>query len=132
VRLFGKSTLASRILWLQSPEEETLRSSKIRSQLIKAGLWIHCLPMRHEPTPAWQVYDLIFIHSTTPQETVQQIANIRAQHRAPIVLLTDQQAYKWSLATLPAGADAVLPLETPDEVIVARCHALLRRWHSFH
>jgi DNA-binding NarL/FixJ family response regulator len=130
VDISRKNVRAGRVLWLLSPAEEPLRSASIRTYLIKAGLWLDCLPFDRKPTSSWQRYDLVFIHSAEQEETLQKILQIRELHHAPIVLLTEQQAYKWSLATIPIGVDAVIPLETPEAVIYARCSALLRRWFA--
>jgi DNA-binding response OmpR family regulator len=64
----------------------------------------------------------------TPREAAAIVAEIRTYNVAPLLLLTDQDAIEWSLITLPAGADVALPIHMPEEVILARCIALLRRW----
>ena len=56
------------------------------------------------------------------------ISQIRRGSRAPLLMLTDDQSVAWSVDALNAGADAIFTVSTPNEVILARCNALLRRW----
>ncbi|MBW7881236.1 MAG: hypothetical protein H3C34_01135 [Caldilineaceae bacterium] len=53
---------------------------------------------------------------------------IRMGSRAPVVLLTSGMKADRTISGLLAGADAVISLSTSWDVIVAHCHALVRRW----
>jgi DNA-binding NarL/FixJ family response regulator len=90
--------------------------------------------MAFDPAPgeACRSFDLIVmgIDTQTLGQVATAILQVRACNHAPIVLLTEHEPLEWSLATLPAGADAVLSIHTPEEIILARCMALLRRWFS--
>jgi DNA-binding NarL/FixJ family response regulator len=84
------------------------------------------------PGEASRSFDMVVMHVDTQTlgEVAAAVVQIRTCNRAPIVLLTEHEPLEWSLAALPAGADAVLSIHTPEEIIVARCMALLRRWFS--
>lgn len=45
-------------------------------------------------------------------------------------MLTEDASAERSITALKAGADAVVLLNMPEEVIIARFNSLLRRW--FH
>lgn len=56
------------------------------------------------------------------------VARIRFESRVPLVMLTDGYSTEQLVTALTAGADAIWSLNTPVEVLVLRCNALLRRW----
>jgi DNA-binding response OmpR family regulator len=124
------TTTAVRALWVQPLEPEGLRAAQIRNKLVEVG-WLVYLTVFHPALDeACRAFDLIILDGSA--QTVEAVANavrcIRVGNRAPIVVLTNQDLLAWSLAILPAGADAVLALNTPIEIVVMRCVALLRRW----
>jgi DNA-binding response OmpR family regulator len=45
-----------------------------------------------------------------------------------LIVLTDNHTLDWSIRALHSGADALFTINMPDDVIVARSKALLRRW----
>jgi DNA-binding NarL/FixJ family response regulator len=53
---------------------------------------------------------------------------IRMGSRAPLVMLTNGLRSERTISGLMAGADAVMSLTMSWDVIVAHCHALIRRW----
>jgi len=59
-------------------------------------------------------------------ETV--VARIRHESKVPLIMLTDGYSIEQLVVALTAGADAIWSLNTPVEVLLVRCKALLRRW----
>jgi len=57
---------------------------------------------------------------------------IRMGSRAPLVMLTNAERTERTISGLMAGADAVISLNMSWDVIVAHCHALVRRWRLGH
>ncbi|RIK42501.1 MAG: hypothetical protein DCC55_08680 [Chloroflexi bacterium] len=104
----------------------------LRESLAAQSLWVYIMAQEGAPGEACRHFDLILLRITdqTYTQVRETIHQIRTCNRAPIVLLTDQQTYEWSLVALPAGADAVMLADAPVGIIVARCMALLRRWLS--
>jgi hypothetical protein len=105
-------------------------AEQLRIRLAADGLLVYTMAFDPSPGEACRAFDLIIMRVGT--QTVGQVASallqIRACNYAPLVLLTDQEPLEWSLVALPTGADAVLSIHTPEEIIMARSIALLRRW----
>jgi DNA-binding NarL/FixJ family response regulator len=57
---------------------------------------------------------------------------IRMGSRAPVVMLTSSFRPERTISGLLAGADAVVSINTPWDVIIAHCYALIRRWRLGH
>lgn len=57
---------------------------------------------------------------------------IRMGSHAPLVMLTNSERTERTISGLMAGADAVISLNMSWDVIVAHCHALVRRWRLGH
>ena len=57
---------------------------------------------------------------------------IRMGSHAPLVMLTNSERTERTISCLMAGADAVISLNMSWDVIVAHCHALVRRWRVGH
>jgi hypothetical protein len=53
---------------------------------------------------------------------------VRTSSRAPLVVLAGGASAEEALLALVAGADAVITPAIRQEIAVAHCHALLRRW----
>jgi len=56
------------------------------------------------------------------------VARIRFESRVPLIMLTDGYSTEQLVTALTAGADAIWSLNTPVELLLVRCKALLRRW----
>lgn len=119
-----------RALWLQPSDDEGVMGQTLHERLAAQSLLLYNMSQESTPGEACRYFDLILLRVTdqTYAQVREMIYQIRAFNRAPIMLLTDQQTYEWSLVALPAGADAVVLADAPTEIIVARCLALLRRW----
>ena len=76
--------------------------------------------------------DLILFEALGPINNEQEAALhwLRAGNYAPVVMLTTGIRSEQAIDGLIAGADAVIPLTTSHEVIVAHCQALMRRWRT--
>jgi DNA-binding response OmpR family regulator len=118
------------VLWLQLSDEEGGVPPSLREGLAAHSWLLYCMTLEGKPGEAFRNFDLILLRVTdqTYGRVREVIHQVRAYNRAPILLLTDQHLYEWSLVALPAGADAVVLVDAPPEITVARCRALLRRW----
>ena len=74
-------------------------------------------------------YDLILIDAPLRMRHLENLSlsEFRQACRAPLVLLVDAPAVDVTVSGILAGADAVIPVTTPRQVIVAHCRALVRR-----
>ncbi len=120
----------ARLLWVELDGEQTQRGQRLRTILAGVDMAVTVWNQLAQPGEVWPDFDLILLRVArqNPRQVHTVLTQIRAQSWAPVILLADRQVLEWSLTTLPAGADAVIGLHTADEVIVARCQALLRRW----
>jgi DNA-binding response OmpR family regulator len=76
--------------------------------------------------------DLILFEAFGQVSLEQQAAlnSIRTSSLAPIVMLISGVRTERTIDGILAGADAVISLNTANDVIVAHCQALIRRWHA--
>lgn len=126
-----------RALWLQPASKEHSWAAEVRTGLAASGFLVYVLssdlgtiPPEWATSRAYRSFDMMILHvsTQTPEQVAEVVFQIRVGQKAPLMLLTDQEPLTFLLAALPAGADAVLAIYTPVEVIVAHCRALLRRW----
>lgn len=119
-----------RALWLQPSADEGLLYPQLRERLAAHSLLLYSMAQDEISGEACHNFDLVLLRVTDqPYGQIREmIHQIRAHNRAPIMLLVDQQVYEWTLVGLPAGADTVVLVDAPTEIIIARCLALLRRW----
>jgi DNA-binding NarL/FixJ family response regulator len=76
--------------------------------------------------------DLIVVESlgyVNPRQH-QALKWIRISSLAPVVVLTHAVHTDRTIDAIASGADAVIPLSVAQDVIVAHCRALMRRWRS--
>jgi DNA-binding response OmpR family regulator len=124
--------MSSQIAWLRHGDEERSKSKNVQQKLKANGVAL----IEIDPeTSAWALLhdvDLIVAeyYGYFPADLASLLSQVRANSQAPVVMLTDNQTFEWSAAVIAAGADAVVTVATADEVIVARCQALLRRWRA--
>ena len=63
------------------------------------------------------------------EEAVQKaIVAVRLHSLVPLVLLTGDYASDQLIDALRSGIDAIWSSQTPSDLLLARCNALLRRW----
>jgi DNA-binding response OmpR family regulator len=124
--------LAKRVLWLRADGAQRPKVATLLDRLDSDGMHVQVLPiaahqvLQEEPL----AYALILLEcvETVEAEMLERLDQVRTQSKAPLVVLTDNTTLDWSLLALREGADAIFTLNTPVEVILARSHALLRRW----
>ena len=119
--------------WVRRPSKEQMKSASLRNSLTNEGMDVWLIETNNLATLVIEDlahFDLILFECFDPIESEMKAAvdRIRVYSRAPLLLLTDEQSATWAVDALHAGADAIFTVNTPDEVILARCNALLRRW----
>jgi hypothetical protein len=133
------TTIPLRVLWLRAGNVERPKTTGLRNRFGSEGMDIHLTDLQHTDTPVVDlqainlfptVFDLIILECVEISEAVMlvQLNSIREVSQAPLIVLTDNYTLDWSLRALREGADAIFTLNTPDDVILARSNALLRRW----
>jgi len=128
-----QSACFARLLWVRRASSTANKNSSLLNRFADAGIQIWVIEandladlMIDQVTD----FDLILFEYLDQVESEMKtvVSQIRLGSRAPLIMLTDNPTADWSVSALHAGADAICAFSTPDEVILARCTALLRRW----
>lgn len=124
--------MPSQITWLRYGDEERSKSKSVQQKFKTNGMIV--VEVDAEGTSLAELHDADLIvveyYGYFPTDFASLLSQVRSSSQAPIVMLTDNQTFEWSSAAIAAGADAIVTAATADEVIIARCQALLRRWHN--
>ena len=134
-RLYPKNLESNiQVAWVQQSGRIDCRCHRLLEQFANAGMNISHLNSDEPQVDRILRSDLILFESygRISYKTHNTLGNIRNRSRAPLVLLTDDQPVEWYINAIRAGADAILPLSTSNDIILARCNALLRRWLPRH
>jgi hypothetical protein len=127
----GRMRSSIRIVWLQEKMQSLPKSLALRTRFGDAGMQVH-LHQRDLDADTKLDGELILLEcfGMFEQEMMMAVFNIRLLSQAPLIVLTDNHTLDWSIRALHSGADALFTVNMPDDVIVARSKALLRRWAS--
>ncbi len=129
-----EAMMSMRVAWLRQGNEESAKSKSLQQKLIERGLECTLITIKDDNWDQIRDIDLILVEAIGRfhQDLLALLTEVRTHSHAPVVMLTDNQTLDWSSAAITAGADAIVNIATPDEVIIARCNALLRRWRPAH
>ncbi|GEM_PF-6487008 len=122
-----------RVLWLQQsalrPREPAAR---IEAILRGAGLRLHKGDLFSVSQVDMSAVDLILLDGVENLDGVIEtvLSRLRFESQAPLIVLTERHSSDQLVAALMAGADAIWSYETPAELLLVRCKALLRRWST--
>ncbi len=121
-----------RIAWLRRFTSSPEQVSALLEKFASVGIDVWLVNGEHLPLEQILCFDLILLETPAQPESLvyASLERIRSGSKAPLVLLTDDYSVEWSIESLQAGADAILPINTSSDVILARCRSLLRRWLS--
>jgi len=124
-----KVTSPIRVAWLQQNPYHLPKALSLRTRFSEAGMQVNIHQWSIDDVAPLDC-DLILFEcfEIVEQEMMNFLLKLRFFTQAPLIILTDNYALDWSIWALRGGADAVFTVNMPDEVIVARSNALLRRW----
>lgn len=122
--------LQLRIMLLRKAGKASIKLLSLLNRITIEGVVIQTIEITEVASTDTSKYDLILLEclNAVENEMLLLLSCIRNANRAPLMMLTDNHTLDWSLCALQAGADAIVTVNTPDEIIIARCNALLRRW----
>lgn len=128
----SQSSDVIRIAWLRQFASNPKQVTALLDKFASAGMDVWLVNGDHLPIEQMLCFDLILLESPSQSASKTRISldRIRSGSRAPLILLTDDYSIQWSIDALQSGADAILPLNTSSDVVLARCRSLLRRWLS--
>jgi hypothetical protein len=120
----------ARVAWLRHPSTPSAAADHLMDKFSAEGIDIWIVNTDTVPVEQVLCFDLILLESfgSLSPDLRQILGRIRMGSRAPLIMLTDGRSKQASLDALRAGADAILTVTTPVEVVFAHCMALLRRW----
>jgi len=128
------SMLTARIVWLRQRNQVTDKGQGLYRHMQAQGLALKVVDAFEVSTADLLHADLVLLDAFDSQslggsfETI--VARIRFESRVPLIMLTDGYSTEQLVTALTAGADAIWSVNTPIELLLVRCHALLRRWMS--
>lgn len=127
-----KNSEIARVVWLRHFASYPDQVSGLLDKFAGAGIDVWIVNGENLPLEQILSFDLILLETPAkPSSLVRHtLERIRSSSKSPLILLTDQYTVQWSIEALQAGADAILPISTSSDVILARCRSLLRRWLS--
>jgi len=124
-----KTQPRTRLAWLQQNRLHLPKALGLRTRFTDVGMQVNV----HQ----WAVDDVALLECELillecfdmfEQEMIKALVKIRMISQVPLIVLTDNHTLDWSIGALRSGADAIFTVNMPDDVIVARSKALLRRW----
>ncbi len=124
----GRMQSSVRIVWLQQKMQSLPKALALRTRFGDAGMQVHLQRSLDVETKLDGELILLECFGMFEQEMMMAVFNIRHLTQAPLIVLTDNHTLDWSIRALHSGADALFTVNMPDDVIVARSKALLRRW----
>lgn len=126
-----------RVVWLRQSGADYTKVSRLLGRCVSVGLRVQLFEeidtmarIEHHRDMVLQA-DMVLLEAfgRIGRETYEVLLEyVRKYSIAPVVMLTEDASAERTVAALHAGADAVVLLNMPEEVIVARLHSLLRRW----
>ena len=118
------------IAWLYQAGEPRTLVSRLARRFDECGLATGITAFERTGGADLPEFDLLLLEYTCTnwRDLARTVREIRNQSAAPVIVLVRAEVADLTVAALGAGADLVLPLNTSEEVIAARCRALLRRW----
>lgn len=127
----GRMRSPVRIVWLEQKMHSLPKAMALRTRFGDTGMQVHLHQLSLE-TDAKLDGELILLEcfDMFEQEMMKVVFMLRQLTQAPLIVLTDNHSLDWSIRALHSGADAIFTVNMPDDVIVARSKALLRRWVS--
>ena len=125
------------VVWLRQSGADYTKVSRLMGRCVSVGLRVQLFEaidtmasIEHHRDMVLQA-DMVLLEAfgRIGRETYELLlGHVRKYSIAPVEMLTEDASAERTVAALHAGADAVVLLNMPEEVIVARLHSLLRRW----
>lgn len=127
-----KYPIPMRLLWFRTNHVQQPKVSTLLHRFDSEGMEIQVIESIDDTQTSVKklACELIMLEciNTAEQDMLIRLNSVRANSRVPLIVLTDNHTLDWSLVALREGADAIFTLNTPDDIIIARSNALLRRW----
>ncbi|MBI1297621.1 hypothetical protein GC175_22000 [bacterium] len=115
-----------------SVDDLTHPQSELYRQLRQQGIEVRWSTLPELTVQLLNGVDMVLINAFDDFDSIVQMAAIRVRirSRVPLVLLTQNYSSEQLVLALRSGIDAILSYQTPPDLLMARCNALLRRWRA--
>lgn len=122
--------LRVRFVWLRQRSELGKRSLQVQNKIRFQGVHLEVVDALGVSSDQLARADLILLEAFDRFDGMIEtvLADIRLESRVPLVILTNDYSTDQLITALAAGADAIWDINAPQEILLARCKALLRRW----
>lgn len=117
------------LVWLRQRQPPSADERILQSTFVQEGLSLEMVDTCEISNATLAKADLVLTNAyeTMTSTTATLVARLRYRTRAPIVILTGRYSPDDLVRALRAGADAIWTVDTPPNVLLAHCWALLRR-----
>lgn len=124
------SMLTARIVWLRQRNRVDDKGQELYRRMQAQGLALTIVDAFDVTADELLSADLVLLDAFDSLEgSIEMVvARIRFESRVPLIMLTSGYSSEQLVTALTAGADGIWSLNTPVELLLARCNALLRRW----
>ena len=124
------SMLTARIVWLRQPNRVDDKGQELYRRMQAQGLALTIVDAFDVTADELLSADLLLLDAFDSLEgSIEMVvARIRFESRVPLIMLTSGYSSEQLVTALTVGADGIWSLNTPVELLLARCNALLRRW----
>jgi len=121
---------SARVVWLHQRNELDGKAGKLYEQMQNRGFSLIAVDAFAVTSQQLAEADLVLLDAFNQVDGIVEtiVARIRFESRVPLIMLTDGYSTEQLVTALTAGADAIWSLNTPVELLLVRCKALLRRW----
>lgn len=136
--LSGESLPRPSILWLYQEaysdkvDDFTHPQTELYQQMRRQGIEVRWSTLPALTVQLLNGVDMVLIDAFDDFDSIVQMAavRVRIKSRVPLVLLTQDYSSEQLVLALRSGIDALLSCQTPPDLLMARCNALLRRWRA--
>lgn len=120
----------ARVVWLRQRNRLDSKGQELYRHMQEQGLSLTVADVFDVSHAELSRADLVLLDAFDSVEGSVEtvVARIRYESKVPLIMLTDGYSIEQLVIALTAGADAIWSLNTPIDVLLVRCKALLRRW----
>lgn len=120
------------IIWLRQQKDMDEKAQEVFDAMMRHGIHVTIADAFDVSSDELERADLILLDAYSKVNGIVEtiVSRIRFESQAPLIMLTSGFDADQLINALTAGADAIWSLNTPVDILVVRCRALLRRWLS--
>lgn len=120
----------ARIVWLRQQTDMDETTQQVYDAMVQQGFDLTVTDVFSLSSVDLETADLVLLDAFDKVDAIVEtvVSRIRMESRVPLIMLTNGYSTEQLISALVAGVDAIWSLNTPVDVLLMRCRALLRRW----